>query len=945
MVASKKCPDKFVLQGFISGELEESAAENVSSHIETCSMCEETTAKLETDFRLLQGGFSQNNVAEQTSTLPAQIGPYRIESLLGRGGMGVVYRATHCHLEKQVALKVIAAGQAADAESRSRFQREMRSVGRFDHPNIVGAMDAGEVDGQCYLAMEFVNGCDISLLHQQNVAFAIPDACEIVRQAALGMQYIHEQGHIHRDLKPSNLILARSANETPPRAVVKILDLGLATTVERNDQITGAGMIVGTLEYASPEQVNHANTVDIRADIYSLGATLYKLLCGQTPLALCSGQSPIEKLTAICHIEPEPIQSLRPEVSEELAQLLHSMLEKSPSRRPGTPIEIADQLAEYAKEADLWKLIDQTQEISQKNHPLLQSTVKETAQKRGRISKWWLILTCFAFALFCGVIISIQTDKGTVTIEADPKIASQLEVTVLRNGEPSIEGWQINSERESHSIRTGNIELVLPAELRDKYIIKRQGNQIELRRGGEIVFTVLRKESAISEVELPPRVAESTPVEPQWSADLPQDGWMPRLSVLTPDNTAWGMGHRVSVHENYVEIDATAGFAEGAKSGLVQFYHSLPKLKQSTLGTLYAARAELEILNPVAHTARILMEAQEHFPQHWFQSVFGTPYDGSPGWMIAMGSTTEGEGTNYNNLKLIEPHNPGRVTMETVFLGDEIQTRVDGRFNVAAKSIPMWNPVKGLFSVYRWHVRVHRFEIRPLTAEEALSLKQLPVAPEYQPVNFQPTNWLEFKGNDDHVVTPSLPGDLGRFTVEGWFTFLQAQAGDENPREVFGWDQRANLHLANHGIYGYLSRLGLKGTFSTLNTGATPRHVAMTYDGDYLRLYLDGLCITKSDLRDSEFKEFPGPHKLHLGASLSKGLEQKSSFKGRVHAFHLTRNVVYTQNFAPPTTLQADADTVLLYDFSDGDGNILHDKSGHENHGTIVGPVWRSVQP
>jgi len=159
------------------------------------------------------------------------IGPYAIESLIARGGMGAVYGAVHTKLDKIVAVKVLPPERMSDPELRARFEREIKAVGGLQHPNIVGAHDAGESDGIHYLVMEHVNGVDLSTLVRQRGTLSVRDACEIARQTAVGLQYAHENGLIHRDVKPSNLMLAVSSTGR----VVKILDLGLARLQDRQN--------------------------------------------------------------------------------------------------------------------------------------------------------------------------------------------------------------------------------------------------------------------------------------------------------------------------------------------------------------------------------------------------------------------------------------------------------------------------------------------------------------------------------------------------------------------------------------------------------------------------------------------------------------------------------------------------------------------------------------
>ena len=193
--------------------------------------------------------------------------------------MGTVYKALHTKLDRAVALKVLARGRVEDGRAIARFEREMKAIGRLDHPQIVRADDAREIDGHPVLIMEYVEGLDLARLVNRVGRLRVAAACELARQAAVGLQYVHEHGLVHRDIKPSNLMLT-------PRGEVKILDLGLARLHRQrggSDEMTGTGLTMGTADYMAPEQASDSHSVDIRADIYSLGCTLFKLLSGRRP--------------------------------------------------------------------------------------------------------------------------------------------------------------------------------------------------------------------------------------------------------------------------------------------------------------------------------------------------------------------------------------------------------------------------------------------------------------------------------------------------------------------------------------------------------------------------------------------------------------------------------------------------------------------------------------
>src|SRR3972149_4345414 len=180
-----------------------------------------------------------------------QVGSYQLVAKLGSGGMGTVYMAVHSELQKTVAIKLLSGNRIQDSQSAARFQPEMQAIGKFDHPNIVRATDAGRVDDIHFLVMEYLDGINLANLVRRCGPLRVADACEIIRQAAEGIEFIHQHGLVHRDIKPSNLMLTKDGRG-------KILDLGLARLSSRRgsgeSELTGPGQLIGTFVYMAPEQ-------------------------------------------------------------------------------------------------------------------------------------------------------------------------------------------------------------------------------------------------------------------------------------------------------------------------------------------------------------------------------------------------------------------------------------------------------------------------------------------------------------------------------------------------------------------------------------------------------------------------------------------------------------------------------------------------------------------
>jgi serine/threonine protein kinase len=270
-------------------------------------------------------------------------GRYRILSVLGSGGMGVVYKVEHTQIGKLMAMKVLSGRLARNDMLRKRFQREAQAASKLSHPNTVQIFDFGESDQLAYLVMEFLPGHDLaSAIAQGPLGFSRVAA--IAAQVAASVGEAHEVGIVHRDIKPENIMILDAGEE---REFVKVLDFGIAKVRGAEERLTGMGELVGTPYYMAPEQIR-GDAVDQRADLYALGGLMYKCLTGEPPF---EGQNPQALVTAHLHDEPLPMQKRAPRlgIPDEAERIVRKLLQKDPAHRYPTMSALRDELLRYLR--------------------------------------------------------------------------------------------------------------------------------------------------------------------------------------------------------------------------------------------------------------------------------------------------------------------------------------------------------------------------------------------------------------------------------------------------------------------------------------------------------------------------------------------------------------------------------------------------------------------
>lgn len=276
-------------------------------------------------------------------TLGLILGNYRVVSHLGRGGMGDVFQAEHLRLPRMVAIKVLSFSGDRDPSLLQRFENEVWSVAQLQHPNIVGAIDAGEVPSPDpsspslhYFVMEYIPGQDLQDYVESHGPLSPAKACDLVHQLASALVETEKHNLIHRDIKPSNI-------QVTPEGLAKLLDFGLARQLR--GRVTEPGSVLGTIDYLAPEQARDASSVDIRADLYGLGGTLFWCLTGRTPFP--STGNVVHDLLLRLRQSPPSIRTFRPELTDELDAIVTRMLAVEPGDRFPTPQAVMRVLAPF----------------------------------------------------------------------------------------------------------------------------------------------------------------------------------------------------------------------------------------------------------------------------------------------------------------------------------------------------------------------------------------------------------------------------------------------------------------------------------------------------------------------------------------------------------------------------------------------------------------------
>lgn len=476
----------------------------------------------------------------QKKTRGLVVGNYVVLDKLGKGGMGAVYKAQHKRMKRIVALKMLPSSATKSSDSVKRFQREVEAAAKLTHPNIVTAHDADEAKGVHFLVMEYVEGQDLHVLVKEHGTLSVPRAVDYMVQAARGLEYAHSQGVIHRDIKPHNLLLDKTGT-------VKILDMGLARIEEAvgssdataNEGLTQSGQVMGTLDYMPPEQALDTSTVDVRADIYSLGCTLHYLLIGRPPY---SGDTVGKKIVA--HRE-NPIPSLgelRGDVPQQLDAVFQKMLAKKPEDRQQSMAEVIARLqacvlpqgsmlaapsfppssASYAETMDLKQ--EETAPPAPLSSPLDELFAGESIQiserliapsrrYRRRWTKQQKILMAsvaggvvFVFLLL-GVILTMRTSEGTLVVEiSEPDATVQVlneqgKVLIERNGQKG-------------TLSVG----VDPGKRRLR--VEKDGFAVFAK---EFTIVAGEKETITAKLEPKPEIAAAQPVLPPSTTPLPAE--------------------------------------------------------------------------------------------------------------------------------------------------------------------------------------------------------------------------------------------------------------------------------------------------------------------------------------------------------------------------------------------------------------------------------------
>ncbi|MEO9594274.1 serine/threonine protein kinase, partial [Rhodopirellula bahusiensis] len=549
--SSSACLSEQEIRAFSAGRLPEQRFGDALEHLDVCPECQQRAVVGTDDSDPLFAALAQKSssvddpilaepdcqvvlmraltrrVGSLDGVMPPieMLGPYRLIRPLGCGGMGAVYLAEHQRLRRQCAVKLLPKERGLDPDWLQRFEREMQAVASLQHPNIVAATDAGDACGWHYLVMEYLDGLDLAAVVRRLGPLSTGMATTIMREVCQALAALHAAGLVHRDVKPSNVMLTRGGQ-------VKLLDLGLVFDGQAaaNLRVTTVGHVLGTLVFAAPEQLSNQSTVDQRADLYGVGATLFQLLCGESAHQSNQGVAPlvIEKTTQ----PARSLSSVVPSVPEDLNQVVADLLQRQAADRPSSAAEVADSLVRFADDPELSdrrglkRLIAQALRNDDPEPPAWSTAAvpapDPSRSPPRRFNRTWMLGLggCF-LCLLAAIVVTIQTDRGTLVIESPQ---DDLQIEIVR-GDQAVEELEVETGGNAITLRSGTYNVRLKAKSDG---ITLSHNQVTVRRGEETVVQVHQSTSPVTELTAE---AASTAGKGKLFQGLPLSHWVRQMEV------------------------------------------------------------------------------------------------------------------------------------------------------------------------------------------------------------------------------------------------------------------------------------------------------------------------------------------------------------------------------------------------------------------------------
>ncbi len=838
---------------------------------------------------------------------PLVLNQYVLVSKIGAGGMGQVFKAQHRKMKRLVAIKLLPSSMTKDEAAIKRFQREVEAAAKLTHPNIVAALDADECRGMHYLVMEYVEGQDLSAVVKKQGPLSVSQSIDFILQAARGLAYAHAEGVVHRDIKPANLLVDK-------KGVVKILDMGLARIEGMGDaadhQLTNTGQVMGTVDYMAPEQATDTRMADARSDVYSLGCSLYRLLTGGN---VYDGDTLIKKIMSHMHDAIPSLRAKRPDAPAELDRIFAKMMAKKPEDR-------YQQTSQLVAELEALR--------SPGGAPSQPSVVEQDSELQRFLSGVKDSKTNAPTATKAAVAPASATnvDEATAAFSSadattDPK-SELIAPAVIASAQKAAAGGRAPRAKSSKS-KSPPIKLIAAGALGVVLVLFGIVVLIRDDKGNKVAEVVVPPGGSVEVKQAPPTpVAPATAVPkaiaPPPKSNVPSTGASSAPTVnftgrnlLTP-----------SVVDLHVQRDAQ-GFVRDA-AGLILDHTGVgvatpvmhcqsPSVWNTDETDLTADVQELALPDPEGYI-RIGFEKG--------RAQLSLVLQGKPGsrmWRI--NSTADYTSSDHKT----HAQAPAKESAGGVW---KLRVRYDqGTFEgyandelvISAKNVD-FVPTTAVLSARKSKWLVRSFQSRrPVTTPS-------PVTGSTSAADFA----LHLKDRNDGVEAPNPGIDLLRpFTVEAYVTPGTIPASGISDAQIVGMNGcRLDVFKSGWSWYCYHSTIHAPAPI----VSGRRVHLAGVRTLNQLLLYVDGKLVASKD-EPIQAQPDPKPTPLKIAPSTA-------NFLFKIDELRITQGTPYTQDFTPPARFTADKDTLLLYHFDEGQGDVVNDSSGKNLHGKLTGGQW-----